>query len=117
VISILTLLLREDKSLTFFSYPVFPQFSKTVLCVASDIIRFMFKPLDPGHYHECREVFDNLSENLRVQTSDDNFLSLFALGINAYTQRHRDMNDITGGLSGLFTLGRYTGKSYDAFLF
>jgi hypothetical protein len=69
----------------------------------------MFKPLDPDHFQECRDVFDNLPENQRVSTCDNNFLSLYALGINAYTQRHRDTNDIAGGLAGLFTLGKYTG--------
>jgi hypothetical protein len=35
-------------------------------------------------------------------------LSLFAFGVNSYTQRHKDSKDIVGGLAGPVTLGHYT---------
>ena len=47
----------------------------------------------------------------KLRTDSEDFLSLFALGVNGYTQRHRDTNDIAGGLAGLCTFGDYKGIS------
>jgi hypothetical protein len=64
----------------------------------------------PAYYDECIRVFSSLPENSRVCTDDEYFISLFALGINGYTQRHRDVKDIDGGLAGLFSTGGYKGE-------
>jgi hypothetical protein len=71
----------------------------------------MVKPLNVDYYNECVEIFDKLPEDARLSVDDDNWISLFALGINGYTQRHRGFGDIQGGLAGLLTLGRYSGET------
>ncbi|ROW14238.1 hypothetical protein VPNG_04237 [Cytospora leucostoma] len=90
---------------------VFPSFAKAALGMASKITRFLVQPLDPTYYDECVRVFAALPENIRLSTDDEeDFISLFALGYNGYTQRHRDVKDIDGGLAGLFSTGDYKGK-------
>lgn len=69
----------------------------------------LIKPLDPDYYETCQAICQNLNDDDRIKTTDDEIMSLFVLGINAYTQRHRDTADVRGGLAGLFTLGQYTG--------
>lgn len=94
-------------------YPcgLFPDFAKAALGMASKITRFMVKPLDPEYYQECVKVFQNLPELARVSTDEEDFISLFAFGVNGYTQRHRDVKDISGGLAGLFSTGDYKGEN------
>ncbi|KAI1337759.1 hypothetical protein F5Y15DRAFT_425475 [Xylariaceae sp. FL0016] len=92
-------------------YPVhlFPDFCKAVLGTATKMFRFMMQPLDPAFYEEGTEIWKSLESDKRIITDDGDFLSLFALGVNGYTQRHRDIQDITGGLAGLFSTGDYRG--------
>ena len=67
--------------------------------------------LDENYYRKCVEIFHNLPDYAKLAVnSEEDWISLFALGINGYTQRHTDIRDIQGGLAGLFTVGRYTGK-------
>ncbi|KAK5652931.1 hypothetical protein OQA88_9410 [Cercophora sp. LCS_1] len=88
---------------------VFERFAKAVFGKSSELIRFLVEPLNAGHYKECVEVFDNLPKLQRLSVDEkEDWISLFALGINGYTQRHRDIGDVQGGLAGLLTLGRYT---------
>lgn len=96
-------------------YPnaMFPAFAKAALGMASKITRFLTKPLDPGYYDECVKVFQNLPKEARVSTDEEDFISLFAFGVNGYTQRHRDVKDISGGLAGLFSTGDYRGENID----
>lgn len=96
-------------------YPhiVFPEFAKAALGMASKITRFLTKPLDPEYYKDCVKMFQNLPELARLSTDDEDFISLFAFGVNGYTQRHRDVKDIGGGLAGLFSTGDYQGKIKD----
>lgn len=96
-------------------YPhiVFPGFAKAALGMASKITRFLTKPLDPEYYKDCVKMFQNLPELARLPTDDEDFISLFAFGVNGYTQRHRDVKDIGGGLAGLFSTGDYQGKIKD----
>lgn len=96
---------------------LFPQFCKAALGKATSVIRFLVKPLDPEHYADCVEILKNLPPDEKIQTDEEDFMSLFAMGVNGYTQRHKDINDISGGMAGLFTLGRYTGKSSNSFVF
>ncbi|KAI7777672.1 hypothetical protein LA080_003165 [Diaporthe eres] len=92
-------------------YPnaVFPDFAKAALGMASKITRFLTKPLDPEYYEDCVKIFQNLPELARLSTDKEDFISLFAFGANGYTQRHRDVKDISGGLAGLFSTGDYQG--------
>lgn len=93
------------------SEALFPQLYSSVFGKAANIIRFMMERLDPGHYQECRSIFKKLPESVKISTGDRDFLSLFAVGINLHTQRHRDTNDMKGGLASLLTLGNYRGIS------
>lgn len=90
---------------------MFQRFAKAVLGKTSELIRFLAKPLDDKYCKECVEIFENLPDMSRLSVdSEEDWISLFALGINGYTQRHTDIRDIQGGLAGLFTVGRYTGE-------
>ncbi|KAK8052933.1 hypothetical protein PG996_012234 [Apiospora saccharicola] len=85
-------------------------FCPAVLGKATEILRLLVAPLDPDYYDLCRRILQQLLPRHRLVTGDeDDFLSLFAVGVNAYTQRHRDTKDMHGGLAGLLTLGSYTG--------
>lgn len=92
-----------------YPHALFPDFARAALGMASKMARFLIRPLDPAYYDECVRVFSSLPENARVSTDDEDFISLFALGVNGYTQRHRDVKDIDGGLAGLFSIGDYEG--------
>lgn len=93
-----------------YPHAVFPEFAKAALGMASKITRFLTKPLDPEYYKDCVKIFQNLPELARLSTDEEDFISLFAFGVNGYTQRHRDVKDIGGGLAGLFSTGDYQGK-------
>ena len=76
------------------------------------MMRFLIKPLDEEYYTECVKIFEQLPQSAQLRTdSEGDWISLFALGINGYTQRYSDVGDIQGGLAGLFTLGRYKGEA------
>jgi hypothetical protein len=100
----------KKSGLLDFCEELFPDLYAAVFGKATDLARFILEPLDPDKYEQCREVFNNLPESQRLSTGRDDFLSLFALGINPHTQRYRDTNDVAGGESFLLTLGAYTGK-------
>ncbi|KAK8093484.1 hypothetical protein PG997_000169 [Apiospora hydei] len=87
---------------------VFPRFCKSVFNKIGEVVRLLVKPLDPDFYETGRKICQNVDKEDRIKTTDDEFMSLFVLGINAYTQRHRDTSDLRGGLVGLVTLGEYT---------
>ncbi|RYP09724.1 hypothetical protein DL764_001150 [Monosporascus ibericus] len=79
---------------------------------ATEMIRFLVQPLGPEYYSECVEILKQLPPDQKIKTDDEDFLNLFAIGINGYTRRHRDVKDIEGGLSGLLTLGCYIGPRF-----
>ncbi|KAK8078513.1 hypothetical protein PG996_004683 [Apiospora saccharicola] len=89
---------------------VFPWFCKSVLAKASEVIRFLMQSLDPEYYEQCQNIYRQLPKEEAIKTTEDDFLSMFVLGINAHTQRHRDPSDIRGGYAGLFTVGEYQGE-------
>ncbi|KAK7978630.1 hypothetical protein PG988_006120 [Apiospora saccharicola] len=89
---------------------VFPWFCKSVLAKASEVIRFLMQSLDPEYYEQCQNIYRQLPKEEAIKTTEDDFLSMFVLGINAHTQRHRDPDDIRGGYAGLFTVGEYQGE-------
>ncbi|KAK7923133.1 hypothetical protein PG985_007204 [Apiospora marii] len=67
-----------------------PQFMRAVFGTSSDLVRLLMQSLDPGHKRECREIFAGFPEPAKVvMTNEEDFGSLFALGVNAHTQRHR----------------------------
>ncbi|KAK8862861.1 hypothetical protein PGQ11_009096 [Apiospora arundinis] len=88
---------------------VFPHLCDSVFTKATEIIRLLVKNLDPNHHERGKTICENIPRGEHIKTADDDFLSLFVLGINAYTQRHRDPSDVHGGFSGLFSFGQYTG--------
>ncbi|KAK8032811.1 hypothetical protein PG991_002209 [Apiospora marii] len=72
-----------------------PQFMRAVFGTSSDLVRLLMQSLDPGHKRECREIFAGFPEPAKVvMTNEEDFGSLFALGVNAHTQRHRDSGDL-----------------------
>lgn len=87
---------------------LFGEFCRAALAKATTLIRFLLKSLDPKYYEECVEIVSNIGEE-KITTGPEDFLSLFALGVNGYTQRHKGINDIAGGLAGLCTFGDYEG--------
>ncbi|KAI1079809.1 hypothetical protein F5B20DRAFT_153164 [Whalleya microplaca] len=93
------------------SRSLFKKLCSSVFAKASEMIRFLVETLDPEYYRECLDIVSQLPEDERVKFTDQDFVSLFALGVNPYTQRHRDSNDVSGGLAGLITLGSYEGES------
>lgn len=96
-------------------YPplLLPDLSRAALGKAAEMIRFLVKPLDRKYYQDCVDILANTDERVKLPTDRPKpFLSLFALGINGYTQRHKDKNDVARGLAGLCTFGRYTGLSF-----
>ncbi|KAK7955241.1 hypothetical protein PG988_015935 [Apiospora saccharicola] len=102
---------RFVRSVNAEEYPqlVFPEFGRSVFGHCTEIVRFLVQNAAPEHYSLCRAVYDQLSPDVRLATTKEDFLSLFALGINGYTQRHTDSGDMVGGYAGLITLGSYTG--------
>ncbi|KAI1085586.1 hypothetical protein F5B20DRAFT_8035 [Whalleya microplaca] len=95
---------------TAFSQNLFPKFSLAALGKATDMIRCLVKPLDRAYYDEGVEILSSLEDENKITTNEQDFLSLFALGINEYTARHTNKNDISLGLAGLCTFGSYTGR-------
>jgi hypothetical protein len=67
-----------------------PMFNEAVLGKVTEMIRFLLEPLDPSLYQDYCDVWNNMPERARIVTSKRDFLTLFAIGINAYTQRHKD---------------------------
>lgn len=98
---------------------LFPGFFQAAMGKATSLIRFLVEPLDPVHYAECKDVFAAIPDNRKLTTGSsssssdkpEDFLSLFGLGINGFTQRHHDPRDVVNGLAGLCTFGQCTGKS------
>ncbi|OIW34298.1 hypothetical protein CONLIGDRAFT_688047 [Coniochaeta ligniaria NRRL 30616] len=75
-----------------------PKFSRAALGKAAAMIRFLVKPLDQSYYKDCTDILANTDESVKLLTDDpEPFISLFAFGVNGYTQRHRDKNDVAGG--------------------
>jgi hypothetical protein len=93
-----------------FCIDLLPGLFQHVFSKIANVVRFLMEPLDPEYYQDSIDIFNNLPESRKVPTGDGDFNHLFALGINAYTQRHCDTNDVEGGLAGIVTLGQYSGK-------
>ncbi|RYP16762.1 hypothetical protein DL765_004939 [Monosporascus sp. GIB2] len=88
---------------------VFPHFKVGVLGLSSEVARFVMRHLAPKEYQDCLETFRGLPKPKRMAVSRPNWATLFVLGINSFTQRHHDQNDIKNGLVSLIPMGNYTG--------
>ncbi|KAI1075634.1 hypothetical protein F5B20DRAFT_558846 [Whalleya microplaca] len=88
---------------------LFPIFIEKAAGIGSEVVRYLFSTLDSVEYAECCEVFKTLPSRLRMGMSEPTFSTLFVLGINSYTGRHRDSGDVDFGLPGLVALGNYDG--------
>jgi hypothetical protein len=64
----------------------------------------------PEENHDCCDVFRVLPDIVKMKMSEPTFATLAVLGINAFTARHSDTNDVTFGLAGLLALGNYSGE-------
>ncbi|RYP67753.1 hypothetical protein DL771_007086 [Monosporascus sp. 5C6A] len=84
---------------------VFPHFKVGVLGLSSEVARFLMRHLAPKEYQDCLEIFRGLPKPKRMAVSRPNWATLFVLGINSFTQRHRDQNDIKNGLVSLIPMG------------
>ena len=92
----------------------FRDFKVGVLGLSAEISRFLIRHLAPKEYQDCLETFQGLPKSKRMAVSRPNWATLFVLGINSFTQRHRDENDIRNGLSSLVPMGNYTGMTSGA---
>ncbi|KAI0024321.1 hypothetical protein F4780DRAFT_768939 [Xylariomycetidae sp. FL0641] len=88
---------------------LYPELYKAAFGKATRIFQLLIRTLAPGYYDEAREVWDNLGDFYKRRSTEEDFITLFVLGINGYTQRHRDIRDVEGGVAGLLSLGNYTG--------
>ncbi|KAK6844683.1 hypothetical protein PG995_014793 [Apiospora arundinis] len=88
---------------------VFPYLCDSLSAKVTEIIRLLVKNLDPNYHELGKKICENVPRDGYIKTTDEDFLSLFVLGINAYTQRHRDPSDVHGGFADLFSIGQYTG--------
>ncbi|KAK8025225.1 hypothetical protein PG990_003048 [Apiospora arundinis] len=88
---------------------VFPYLCDSLSAKVTEIIRLLVNNLDPNYHELGKKICENVPRDGYIKTTDEDFLSLFVLGINAYTQRHRDPSDVHGGFADLFSIGQYTG--------
>ncbi|KAH9898988.1 hypothetical protein F4778DRAFT_181082 [Xylariomycetidae sp. FL2044] len=84
-------------------------FLENVLGLGSEAVRFLLSTMAPDEYRECCEVYKHVPDLQKVKMSEPTFATLAVLGINSYTQRHVDDNDVDFGLPGLLALGNYEG--------
>ncbi|KAK5659775.1 hypothetical protein OQA88_986 [Cercophora sp. LCS_1] len=84
-------------------------FCRAAFGKASEMLRFLMKPLDEEYYKECVEMVANVDKEDKFELTDEDFVSSLVLGVNGHIQRRKDSNDIKGGLAGLCTFGNYHG--------
>lgn len=77
--------------------------------LCAKLVKFIFHNLARHEYNQCCEAFDALPDDMRMETCKRSWASFIVLGINTFTERHRDRNDVKNGLSGLLPLGDYQG--------
>lgn len=106
-----TLLYRGNTMRDRANYPmeVMPQFKRGVLGFCSEVARFLFRHVAPVEYQACLETFAALPEEKRMSVSQPDWATLFVLGINSFTERHKDRTDVKEGFACLLPLGDYEG--------
>ncbi|RYP56252.1 hypothetical protein DL771_012039 [Monosporascus sp. 5C6A] len=92
---------------------VMPRF-KQALGLVSDVARLLVRTMAPEEYNECIETFRALPKPMRMSVSVPNRVTLFALGINTFTERHCDKTDVKNGFAALLPLGDYTALPSDS---
>jgi hypothetical protein len=98
-----------------YSADIFPRFAEAALGKATEMIRFLMKPLDRAFYEESLQIHSDLDSEEKITTSDEDFLNHFTLGVNGYVGRHRNIKGCTGGLTGICSFGDYLeGKARDS---
>lgn len=100
---------RSRKVAADFPSLVMPTFREKLLGIGSEVARFLFSSLAPAEYRECCDVFEQIPKQSRMEMSDPGFASLAVLGINSFTQRHKDRTDVEFGFASLVALGQYEG--------
>ncbi|RYP72174.1 hypothetical protein DL770_008004 [Monosporascus sp. CRB-9-2] len=92
-----------------YSRKIFPQLKRGAFGISSEVARFVFSSVAPREYDECIEAFRGLAREDRMGVSAPNWATLCVLGINSFTERHVDKNDIKYGFASLIPLGDYKG--------
>ncbi|RYP57576.1 hypothetical protein DL769_009402 [Monosporascus sp. CRB-8-3] len=92
-----------------YSRKIFPQLKRGAFGISSEVARFVFSSVAPREYDECIEAFRGLAREDRISISSPNWATLCVLGINSFTERHVDKNDIKHGFASLIPLGDYKG--------
>ena len=99
----------ERRSRVDYSEEVFPHFKVGVLGLSSEIARFLMRNLALREYVECVDTFRGLPKAKRMAVSRPNWATLFVFGVNSFTERHCDHNDIKHGFASLIPMGNYIG--------
>lgn len=92
-----------------YALETWPRFRTGVLGITSEVARFLMRTLALDELERCIEVFGALPEEKRMALSEPSWATLVALGINSFTGRHTDDNDVRHGLATIIALGSYTG--------
>ena len=85
-------------------------FTRSVLGLGSEPVRFLLSTLAPAEYRICCDVFDALPKEQKMHMAGPTFATVAVLGVNSYTQRHTDRTDVDFGFAGLMALGKYQGN-------
>ena len=99
----------ERRSRVDYTEEAFPHFKVGVLGLCSEVSRFLVRTLALKEYVECVDTFRGLPEAKRMAVSRPNWITLFVLGVNSFTEKHADKNDIKQGLASLIPMGDYKG--------
>ncbi|KAI1076621.1 hypothetical protein F5B20DRAFT_593892 [Whalleya microplaca] len=100
---------RRFRNRPNYARTVLPRFKRGVLGLSSEVVRFLLRTVAPKEYEECLEVFRGLPKENRIAVSPPNWATMFVLGINSFTERHKDKTDVKKGFAGLVLLGQYEG--------
>ncbi|CAJ2509056.1 Uu.00g140820.m01.CDS01 [Anthostomella pinea] len=102
---------RPRKLFQDYVFELMPTFKENVLGLGSEVVRFLLSAMAPDEYQECCDVFKGIPDVRKMKMSEPTFATLAVLGINTYTQRHVDNNDVEFVFAGLLALGNYTGAN------
>lgn len=105
--TLLKLMRRKDAN----THLLMNEFIEKAAGLSSEVVRFAFQLVDGELYSECCENWKAIPKDQQLPMREPNFSHFFALGVNAWTQRHQDARDVEQGLVGLVALGNYTGMA------
>lgn len=101
---------RRFRNRPNFAREVLPRFKRGVFGSSSEVIRFLLRSVAPKEYEDCLEVFKALPTESKMAVSHPDWATLFVLGINSFTERHKDTTDVKQGFAGLIPFGEYEGE-------